>query len=405
MKRLKYILAGLLLVGGVVGLGSVFYKQGNAGHGDTAQAAPNPQSPQSMPVVVSVIQPETRQIWRPFSGQVVAVDSADIRPQVSGRITEIHFEAGESVNKDDVLIVIDPRPYKAALDKAKATLNAAKGQAVLAEKEYGRAKKLIATDAISQSSLDERVFNRETAAANVKGAEAALELAELDLDYANIKAPISGKISRAEITIGNLVQAGASAPLLTSIVADEQVYVDFEVDERTYLNLFKSSHNINAAKTAVRLQLLNGGLEYKGFVHSFDNRIDSSSGTIRARAIFDNPDKLLLPGISVSILMSDIDTTKKILVSELAIGTDQNRKFVYTINEEGLSAYREVTLGASVDGQRVILSGLKEGDQVITEGITRIRPNMPVTPKQAELSDKQAANADEDTAEILSEKE
>jgi multidrug efflux system membrane fusion protein len=382
MKRLKYILAGFLLVAGVAGLGSVFYKQGNIGHADTTQSAAGPQS---MPVVVTVAHSEAVQIWKQFSGNVEAVDSAEIRPQVSGRITELQFEAGQPVKKGDVLIVIDPRPYKAVLDQTKAALNAAKGQAVLAEKEYKRAKKLISTEAISQSSFDERIFNRETAVATVKGAKALVEIAELDLDYAYIKAPISGKISRAEITVGNLVQAGSSAPLLTSIVADEQVYVDFEVDERTYLNLIKSNHDISAPKTPVRLQVLEGGIEYQGVVHSFDNRIDSSSGTIRARAIFENPDKLLLPGISVSILMSDTDTAKKLLISELAIGTDQNRKFVYIINDKGLSEYREVTLGASVDGFRVILSGLNDGDQVITKGIAHIRPNMPVTPKQTDI--------------------
>ncbi|MEC7575776.1 MAG: efflux RND transporter periplasmic adaptor subunit, partial [Pseudomonadota bacterium] len=235
--------------------------------------------------------------------------------------------------------------------------------------------------------LDERTNNRESAAAAVKGAEAAVESAEIDLDYAHVKAPISGKISRAEITEGNLVQAGGNAPVLTSIVADDKVYVDFEVDERTYIESVKSTQNKDVSIIPVRVKTLGAESEYQGTVHSFDNHIDTASGTVRARAIFDNKDGVLLPGMSVSVLMGTADGTDKILVTERAIGTDQDRKFVYVIGDDQTAQYREVKIGESVSGQRVIISGLEEGENIISAGIVRIRPGMPVMPKTAEQAE------------------
>ena len=282
-----------------------------------------------------------------------------------------------------MLILIDPRPYQAAVDQAEAALDVAVTQANLAEKEYQRAKKLIETDAIAQGLLDERLNKRGSAAATVKGAKALLESAKIDLDYAHVKAPIAGKISRAEITEGNLVQAGAGAPLLTSIVADDKMYVDFEIDERTYLKSVKANAGSSDVKVPVKLVLLNGDIEYEGVVDSFDNRIDPSSGTMRARAVFENKDKFLLPGMSVSILMGSTGDQKRIMVSERAIGTDQDRKFVYTVNGDNTAKYREVKIGDSINGQRVILSGLEEGEKIITDGLVRIRPGMPISPQMA----------------------
>lgn len=334
----------------------------------------------AMPVETVTIEPEAVQVWKRFSGRLVAVDQADIRPQVSGRITEIRFEDGQHVDKGDILLVIDPRPYQAALNQAKATLAASQTRAELAEKEYQRAQELIKTEAIAQRLLDERLHAHRAAAAAVQEARAQLASARVDLDYAYVKAPIAGKISRAEITEGNLVEAGGNAPLLTSIVSDAHIYADFEVDDQTYLNSVRAAQNDPDYQTPVRLQLDSDDIEYAGHVHSFDNRIDRASGTIRARALFENKDKALLPGMSVDILMGTPHNENQIVVTERAIGTDQNRKFVYII-EDGQSAYREVKLGDSVNGKRIILSGLEGGETVISEGIVRIRPGMPVMPK------------------------
>ena len=381
-KKTKYAIAALAIL--AVGLGTTFMFTG-AGHTESSEEGAQQSAPQAMPVEVVEVAPEKMRIWKSFSGHVVAVDQAEIRPQVSGRITEVRFEDGQHVQKGDVLIVIDPRPYEASLNQAKAAYEAAETQAALADKEYQRAKKLISSDAISQSTLDARENNRKSTIADVQGAKAALERAEIDLDYAFVKAPISGKISRAEVTEGNLVQAGPSAPLLTSVVSDEKVYVDFEVDERTYISSVQAMPKSADKKIPVRIELLGNAQQYEGVIHSFDNRIDRASGTIRARAIFDNEDGLLLPGMSVSVNMGGSDE-ERILLTERAIGTDQDRKFVFTVNGDKVAKYREVKIGESIKGRRVILSGLETGEKVISEGLALIRPGMPVTPKMPQSS-------------------
>ena len=375
VKLFKLSLVALVLAAAIFGGIHLF------GSSNPAQALAGGASAPATEVETATIQLQTIQLWKNFSGHVVAVDQAEIRPQVSGRINEIRFVDGQHVEKGDILIVIDPRPYEAKLNQARAALKAAQTQSDLAEKEYQRATKLIDSDAISQSMLDERTNNRQTAAAAVQGAKAAVESSKIDLDYAYVKAPIGGKISRAEITEGNLVQAGVNAPLLTSVVSDKKVYVDFEVDERTYINSVKSDDGDGMTEIPVRLQLSDTDMQYNGTIHSFDNRIDQASGTIRARAIFDNENGMLLPGMTATILMGENNGDKKIVVSERAIGTDQDRKFVYIVDGDNKATYREVKLGESIDGQRVILSGLEPGEQVITEGLVRIRPGAAVKAK------------------------
>jgi len=383
-KKTKYTIAAFAIL--AVGIGSTFFFTGASRTEASEEGAKS--APQAMPVDVVEIVPEQIRIWKSFSGHIVAVDQSEIRPQVSGRITEVRFEDGQHVKKDDVLVVIDPRPYEASLNQAKAALEALQTQAALAEKEYQRAKKLINSDAISQSTLDARSNERQSTNAQVQGAKAAVQSAEINLDYAYVKAPISGKVSRAEITEGNLVQAGPGAPLLTSVVSDEKVYVDFEVDERTYISSVQAMTEAAGKNIPVRIDLLGNQRQYEGVIHSFDNKIDRTSGTIRARAIFQNKDGLLLPGMSVSIKMGGSDA-KRILLTERAIGTDQDRKFVFTVNGDKMAKYREVKIGESIKGRRVILSGLQAGERVISEGLALIRPGMPVMPKTKAASDAQ----------------
>jgi multidrug efflux system membrane fusion protein len=222
--------------------------------------------------------------------------------------------------------------------------------------------------------------------ARVEAVQARLTSAEINLDYAHIKAPISGRISRAEIKEGNLVEAGPNAPVLTSIVSKQKVYADFEVDEKSYLKYVRSSaRSLNEeSKIPVKLSLSEDEVEYEGFIHSFDNQIDVSSGTIRARALFDNEDSALLPGMFANVKMGTPSSIDQIIISERAIGTDQSRKFVYVVNDQNLVEYRVITIGESMNGQRVVTSGLNDGDKVIVEGIIRIRPGMPVAPQSNE---------------------
>ncbi len=338
----------------------------------------------AMPVTVSVVSLEPVQIWKEFSARLEAVDFAQIKPQVNGIVTDVKFKDGAEVKKGDILYVIDIRPYRATVNRAQADLNAASNEVSLAKKELDRAKNLVEVDAISKRIYDERFNSLKVAQANVESAKAQLDQAKIDLDYANIKAPITGKISRDEIKVGNLVQAGPNAPLMTSIVSTQGIYADFEVDDQTYLALSTNGKNKEEAKIPVRLLLNNGEQSYDGYVQSFDNRIDPTSGTIRARAFFANEDKVLLPGMFATIEMGSAEAEEKIVISEKAISTDQDRKFVYVVNSENKVTYRAIEVGESTGGKRVVLSGLSVGDRVITEGIIRIRPDMVVDPKTVE---------------------
>lgn len=338
----------------------------------------------ALPVDVVKVEAKPVRLWVTYPARLTAVASAEIRPQVGGEIIEVRFKDGARVEKGEVLFVIDPRPYEAAVDAAKAELAAARQRTAYAAKELERARSLIKTNAISKRVLDERANSYRVAQSEVNAAKARLTRAELDLDYASVKAPITGRVSRAEITVGNLVTAGSAAPLLTTVVSDAEVYADFEVDEKTYLDFVRSAaRGLDAERQIpVRVSVAgDGGQEIEGNIHTFDNRIDSRTGTIRARALFANPTGALLPGMFVQVRLGSPSERETVLLTERAILTDQDRKFVYLVDDEGKASYREVTIGAQVEGQRVITSGLKAGDRVITSNLLLLRPNAPVTAK------------------------
>lgn len=338
--------------------------------------------PHAMPVEVSTIHEQPIRLWKEFSGRLMAVDYVEIRPQASGLITEIKFEDGQFVNEGDILYVIDPRPLKAIVEQRKADYIAAKNSSGFAQKEHQRASELVKKKLVSQQVVDDRMNTKLIANAIVNRAKAELEEAEINLGYAYIKAPISGRISRTELTKGNLVSSGANAPFLTSIVADESIYADFEIDEQTYLRYTDSTIE-NRPSNPVELRLQNGAQIYSGMIHSFDNKIDPTSGTIRVRAIFDNPHGKLLSGMYAHLNLGSVSEEKLILVSERAIGTDQNRKFVYIVNDSNIATYRQIELGDSIDGARIVHSGLATGDKVIVRGLMRIQPGMLVIPTES----------------------
>jgi multidrug efflux system membrane fusion protein len=347
-------------------------------------AAANP----AMPVNVLTERPQNVRIWSEFSGKLDAVDYAEIRPEVGGRITEIRFKDGQNVQAGEVLFVIDPRPYQAAVAKAAADLQSARTNAALARSNLVRADNLRKADAIALASYDQSVNASAVAEAAIQGAEAALVQARLDVDRAYVKAPISGRVGRAEITLGNLVQVATGAPLLTSIVSNEGIYADFDVDEQTYVRNIHDHAQSQAQqqKIPVELTLQNGGPVYQGFIESFDNRINTGSGTIRARARFENTDGALVPGMFVSVRLADAADSKVLLVPERAIGTDQSKKFVFVADKDNKAAFREVTLGQSVEGQRVALSGLRSGERVIVDGLQHIAPGAPVEAQEISQS-------------------
>lgn len=334
-------------------------------------------------VQVETLQSQLKRQWVSTSGRLSAVEVVDIRPQVGGRIDKILFSEGSEVKQGDLLLVIDPRPYQAEVDRAEAKLASAKAQASLAAAELKRAGELLGNKVISQSQYDLRNSEDSIARADIEAAKAELEDAELQLDYAHIRAPIDGRIGRAEITRGNVISAGGNAPLLTRVVGSQAVYAEFELSERDYLSLRKQQISSGAEVSAMPVQLsLNGsaGETYLGNLHAFDNRIDSRTGTIRARALFNNDDGLLLPGIFAELRVGSAITEPVILVNQRAINTDQNKKFVYTVSAENKVVYRQVQLGNVVDGYRRVLTGLEAGDRVIVNGLQKLRPEMPVSP-------------------------
>lgn len=352
--------------------------------GQPAQAA----AAQAVPVTVQTMAPRNVQVWSSFSGRMRAVDFAEIRPEVSGRLTQVRIADGQTVKAGDVLFVIDPAPFEAALAKAEASLATARTNAVFARTEFDRAVNLIKTEAIAQRLYDERANADKVARSSVLAAEAELKQARINMDHAYVKAPIAGRVSRAEITLGNVVQAGPGAPLLTSIVSNDGIYADFEVDEQTYMKGIRAQDGSRGKERRIPVQITVRGDEahpYPGTIQSFDNRIDTASGTIRARARFDNRDGALMPGMFISVKVASGGDEPALLVQERAIGNDQSKKFVYVVGDDGKVAYREVGLGPQVDASRIVLSGLKAGEKVIVDGLQHVRPNMPVTVQEASL--------------------
>lgn len=349
-------------------------------------AAQGADAPQALPVPYVTVAEKPVQIWKEFSARLQAIDYVEIRPQVTGTIQKIHFEDGQAVKKGDLLFTIDPRPYEASVALARAAVTAAKEIEDLSQKELARAEELLKSGAISKQGYDERVNSQKVNKSQSAGANAQLKSALVDLDHTTIESPIGGRISRPEITEGNLVSE-AAAPLLTTIVSETDIYADFEVDEKTYLDFVRGNagQTLEAEKSIpVRLLLKNDNKVYEGTIKSFDNKINPSSGTIRVRATFKNDDGALLPGMFARAQIGSSGTENRITITEKAIQTDQSRKFVYIVGEGDVATYREVKPADSVNGERIILSGLEPGDRVIVDNLMKIRPGAPVKPMSPE---------------------
>jgi multidrug efflux system membrane fusion protein len=381
VMRNKFVLLGtaaaILLAAGDVAFSSLFAADA---HAAAPVAAP------ATPVSVQTIKPERLRVWSSFSGRMQAVDYAAIRPEVSGRITQIRFKDGANVRAGEVLTVIDPQPYEAAVAKAEAQVASATSKAGFAKTELDRAENLIKSQAIAQRVYDERASDARVAQADILAAEAELKQTRIDLDHAYVKAPISGRVSRAEITLGNLVQTGANAPVLTTIVSNDGIYADFEVDEQTYLRSIRAHAATQEKVQEIPVELTVDGDQdhpYKGKVFSFDNHIDTGSGTIRARARFANEDGVLVPGMFVSVRLSGASDQNVLLVPDRAIGSDQSKRYVYVVNADNKVEFREVALGQDArEGQRIVLSGVKAGERVVVDGVQHIRPDALVAPTE-----------------------
>ncbi|KAA0677143.1 efflux RND transporter periplasmic adaptor subunit [Roseomonas genomospecies 6] len=368
-------LALLLAVGAATaGVAGVVATQGHA-DAPAATAAPPPPEVDVAPVVARKITD-----WQSYSGRLEAVDRVEVRPQVSGAITAVHFRNGALVKKGDPLFTIDPRPHVAEVARAEAQVTAAQASVRFTAADLDRAQRLVQNNTVSRQTLDEKENAAREAVANLKAAQAALDLARIDLEHTQVTAPISGRVSRAEVTVGNVVASGASAAPLTTLVSVSPIYASFDVDEQTYLRHIASVKD--AADVPVQLGLANeNGYSRGGTVEHVDNRLDSVSGTIRVRARFDNPDGMLVPGLYARVKVGGSTPHDALMVEDRAINTDQDKKFVLVVGGDDTVQYREIVPGAAQNGLRVVKSGLKAGERIVVNGIQHARPGARISPK------------------------
>ncbi len=350
-----------------------------------------PADPPPPPAVTAAAVP-VREVtdWDQFTGRLEAVDQVEIRPRVSGYINRVTFAEGKEVRKGEVLFEIDPRQYQAELARAEAQLAEARTGAELAARDVERGRRLVGVQAISREEYDSRVSTQARSDAAVRAAEAAVRTARLNLEWTRVRSPIDGRVSRAEVTAGNLVLAGPpTATLLTTVVSLDPVYVYFDADERTYLKYAGLARDgARASRTPVYMGLIDedGRFPHKGYVDFVDNAVNPETGTIRARAVFSNKDHLFTPGLFARLKLEGRSQYRAALVVDRAVGTDQDKKFVLVLKPDNTVDYRSVRLGHLVDGLRVITGGLTDGDEVVINGLQRVRPGMKVTPTLAPMT-------------------
>ena len=356
-------------------------------------AAKPPAPPPPPAVTVATVLERDITEWDEFSGRLQAVNEVEIRPRVSGYIKRVTFPEGKEVRQGEVLFEIDPRPYEADLARAQAQLEQARTGAQLAAREVQRAEKLVNVQAISREEFDSRTSAEANGLATVRAAEAAVQTAQLNLEWTRVRSPITGRVGRAEVTAGNLVQAGPpTATLLTNVVSLDPIYAYFEGDEQTYLKYVSLARagtrpSSRDVKNPIYMGLANEeGFPHQGYVDFVDNQLNPQTGTIRARAVFSNKDRMFTPGLFARIKLVGSGRYHAMLVQDRAIGTDQDKKFVLALKPDTTVEYREVQLGRLVDGLRVITAGLKTNDRIVINGLQRVRPGMKVTPTLAAMA-------------------
>ncbi|MDR6873999.1 multidrug efflux system membrane fusion protein [Bosea sp. BE125] len=384
------------LLGGLaasVSLAAVIIVNATANH---AQGDTPPAAPPATPASVATVEQRDLVAWAEFSGRLEAIERVEVRSRVSGVIEAVHFREGSLVKQGDLLISIDQAPYLAEFERTQAQVLAAEARVALAAGENERGQQLMASRNVSQKDLDSRFNALREAQANLRAAQAAQQTARLNLDYTQIRAPISGRIGRLDLTIGNLVAAGASAPLMTTLLSVDPIYAAFNADEKTVLDALASLPEGNRSLEQIPVRLTTAtseGASFTGKLRFVDNGIDAASGTVRVRAVLDNPGGKLMPGQFVRVQMGQARSEPALVINERAVGTDQNKKFVFVVGADSKAAWREVTLGASNDGLRIVTSGLKAGERIIVNGLQRIRPGATVAPESVPMAEKSELRA------------
>jgi multidrug efflux system membrane fusion protein len=360
--------------------------------GVAAQAETAAVVPAAVPASVAVVEAKSTTASDEFSGRLEAIERVEIRSRVAGAVQEIHFREGALVKKNDLLVLIDPALYAAEVDRAEGQVSAAKARLILTRADYDRGQQLT-NSSITQRDLDNRVNAFHEAEANLKATEAALKTAQLNLSYTEVRAPVDGRVGKIEITVGNLIAAGAGSPLLTTLVSVNPVYASFNADEQVVTRALKTLADEKTPgmidRIPVHMTTIADGVPVKGRMQFVDNQVDARSGTVRVRAVFDNADGRLMPGQFARLSMGQPKAEQALLISERAVGTDQNKKFVMVVGAGDKAEYREVVLGVSIDGMRVILDGLKAGERIVVNGLQRVRPGVTIKPEMVAMNSAQ----------------
>ena len=364
-----------------VGLSLVLFAEIGCRKASAPQQAPLPVN------VVTVIEKEVNE-WDEFTGRLEAVESVEIRPRVSGYITEIHFDAGAIIKKGDLLYVIDPRPYQADFDRAAAEFERMQAQLKLAQIELDRAKELRAKNTISASEFDQKAATYQGSSAAARSAEAAKNSAALNLEFTQIKSPIDGRVSDARITLGNLVQPGAGAEsLLTTVVSVDPIYAKVDADENAVLKYVKLSGegkrvSARTAKIPAFIELGNEtDFPHEGYIDFVDNRLDPGTGTIRARVVLKNWNpNFITPGFFVRVRIAGATPYPAALVNDKVITSQQGLKYAFVVKPDNTLDRRTLETGPIFEGKRIVKSGLKDGEKVVSTRLQMVQPGMSVKP-------------------------
>jgi RND family efflux transporter MFP subunit len=346
-------------------------------------AAPPP------PPKVTVSQPVNREVveWEEYTGRLEAVESVEVRARVNGYLQSIHFKNGVTVKQGDLLFIIDPRPYQAELERAKAELALANARLERTSKDLARAQMLVRSRAVSEEEVDTRVSDQRQAQETVQAARATVNAMQLNVEFTQVRAPISGRISRNLVSVGNLINGGTTqSTVLTTIVSLDPIYCYFEADERSFLRGIRQSRNGDRAngrtsKQPVYVALADEeGFPHQGSIDFVDNRLDQNTGTITVRAVLPNADLLLTPGLFARVRVPAGDKYKALMLPPEAVGSDLSQQFVFVVDAQNLAQYRKVTPGPIIDGLRVIRDGLQPDDWVIVKGVQRAKTGAKVDP-------------------------
>ncbi|MDD2047603.1 multidrug efflux RND transporter periplasmic adaptor subunit MexE [Pseudomonas putida] len=344
------------------------------------------QAPAAAKVSVAKVLEQPINEWDEFTGRLEAPETVEVRPRVSGQIDQVTFTEGAQVKQGDLLFQIDPRPFQAEVRRLEAQLQQARATAIRSENEARRGERLRSSNAISAELAESRSSAAAEARAGVAAIQAQLDLARLNLSFTRVTAPISGRVSRAQFTAGNIVSADVTP--LTSVVSTDKVYAYFDADERVYLKYTQLARNGQRGQsTPVYLGLSNEtGNPHLGQMNFVDNQVNPKTGTIRGRAVFDNTDGQFTPGLYARLKLVGSATYSAVLINDEAVGTDLGKKFVLVMDQDNKAAYRAVELGPKLEGLRIVRSGLSKDDRIVVKGLQRVRPGSPVDPQDTPMA-------------------